>query len=115
MKYTNNYFQDIEIRKLLIYLQVPSCDSVGLNPALGAKMDQGDDHILVPFPSVIPVPLYVNTSPIDNDCSCQVHYATYRPRQKGSHHVAGIHKASTMPRKVVFGEEMTNIYQQTQL
>ena len=67
------------------------------------------------FPLALPIPLYVNTAAANKECSCQVHYATYKPRPKNSNHVAGIHKASTMPRKVIFAGETNNIYQQTPL
>lgn len=78
------------------------------------KIENGNEEVQS-FSSALPIPLYVNTSPADVECSCQVHYATYKPRTRNSNHVAGIHKASTMPRKVVFAGEMNSIYQQTPL
>lgn len=62
------------------------------------------------------------------DCTCS-HYATYRPRAMQRNAVAGIHKASTMPRKqvgfvpsgavtAVAAEEeavLASVYQQTPL
>merc|ERR1712071_80369 len=97
----------------LLHQQVLACDSVSLKPC--EVQGENGDRDPQSFPSAIAIPLYVNTSPADIDCSCQVHYATYRRPKNTSNHVAGIHKASTMPRKVVFAGEINNIYQQTPL
>ena len=58
-------------------------------------------------------PLYANTETGDCNCPCRVHYNTYKPK-KVAKSVAGIHKASTMPRRVVYSE-MNSAYQQTLL
>lgn len=60
--------------------------------------------------------MYINAeSSAEADCTCQIHYATYRPKMRNAGHVAGIHRASTMPRKVAFAGELASVYQQTPL
>ena len=112
-------------------MQVPYCDLLALDTGREAQRDDDRDPEVPPFPpfpsaggsgggsnnsSCRPSPMYINAgSGNETDCTCQIHYATYRPKMRNSTHVAGIHRASTMPRKVAFAGEVTSVYQQTPL
>lgn len=103
------------------------CDLLAMDPGIATNRDP--DLEAQPFPSSTgvgssssnnsscrPSPMYINAgSTAETDCTCQIHYATYRPKLRNANHVAGIHRASTMPRKVAFAGEVTNVYQQTPL
>lgn len=70
----------------------------------------------VPLPPCSSLNQYVNPGTAnESDCTCQIHYATYRPKGRNAGNVAGINKASTMPRKVAFAGDPVNVYQQTPL
>lgn len=102
------------------------CDLLAMDPGMGPNRDP--DLEAQPFPSSTaggsvdcnnscrPSPMYINAaSAAETDCTCQIHYATYRPKMRNANHVAGIHRASTMPRKVAFAGEVTSVYEQTPL
>ena len=103
------------------------CDLIAMEPH-HALQTSGHEILLAPFgPEAGPLnsvalPVcnslnqYVNPgSANETDCTCQIHYATYRPKARNAGHVAGINKASTMPRKVAFAGDPANVYQQTPL
>ena len=108
-------------------MHVPYCDLLTMD--LGHSAAHGEfDRDTVDVPPFLPAsgrpsPMYINNAESgpnvqqDMDCTCQIHYATYnRPKMRNTNHVAGIHRASTMPRKVAFaGEGLASVYQQTPL
>lgn len=109
-------------------MHVPYCDLLTMGhgrPVLHEEFDRDPD--IPPFLAAgagsRPSPMYINNTECGTsieqgrDCTCQIHYATYnRPKMREpSKHVAGIHRASTMPRKVAFAGELTSVYQQTPL
>lgn len=107
-------------------MHVPYCDLLTMDPGHSTAHGEFDrDPDVPPFLAAgaggRPSPMYINNAESgpgiqqEMDCTCQIHYATYnRPKMRNSNHVAGIHRASTMPRKVAF-EGLANVYQQTPL
>lgn len=109
-------------------MHVPYCDLLTMGhgrPVLHEEFDRDPD--IPPFLAAgagnRPSPMYINNTECDTstqqgrDCTCQIHYATcHRPKMReASKHIAGIHRASTMPRKVAFAGDLTSVYQQTPL
>lgn len=75
-----------------------------MDPELMAIAGSGTGSPQSSTNSFRPSPMYANAISTaggnETDCTCS-HYATYRPRMMAKNPVAGIHKASTMPRKQV--------------